>query len=88
MIGALISLLIVGAVAGFLARALVPGDDSMSVGMTILLGIAGSFVGGLIATLLDAGEVTFRPVGILGSLLGAIVVLLLWRATHRRGVLR
>ena len=41
MIGFLIWLVIVGLIAGFLARAIVPGDDSMGVGTTIVIGIVG-----------------------------------------------
>ncbi|MCU1600716.1 MAG: hypothetical protein JWO22_1425, partial [Frankiales bacterium] len=54
-----LTMLVLGLVAGFLARALVPGDDSMGIGMTIVLGIVGSFVGGFLGYLLfnkDLGE--------------------------------
>jgi uncharacterized membrane protein YeaQ/YmgE (transglycosylase-associated protein family) len=46
MIGTIIGLIVIGLVANFIARALVPGRQSMSVLQTILLGIVGSFVGG------------------------------------------
>ena len=52
MIGFIIWMLVLGVIAGFVARALVPGDDSMSVGATIVLGIIGSFVGGFLADVL------------------------------------
>jgi len=88
MIGFLIGLLVVGLIAGFVARALVPGDDAMSVGATILLGIIGSFVGGFLADVLfrsDTEDRGFGPIGIIGSILGAIVVLLAYNAlTDRR----
>ena len=87
MIGFLIGLLVVGLIAGFVARALVPGDDAMSVGATILLGIVGSFVGGFLADVLfrsDTEDRGFGPIGIIGSILGAIVVLLIYRAVNRR----
>ena len=92
MLGFLIALLIIGLIAGFVARAVVPGDDSMSVGATIVLGIIGSFVGGFLADALfrnDAEDVGLGPVGILGSIVGAIIVLLVYNAaTSRRGALR
>jgi len=90
MLGFIIGLIIVGLIAGFVARALVPGDDSMSVLNTIILGIIGSFVGGFLADLLfrdDTEDRGLGPVGIIGSILGAIVVLLIYNAaTSRRRV--
>lgn len=90
MIGFLIGLVIVGLIAGFVARALVPGDDSMGVGTTIVLGIGGSFVGGFLADVLfrsDGEDQGLSPAGIIGSILGAVLVLLIYNAmTSRRAV--
>jgi uncharacterized membrane protein YeaQ/YmgE (transglycosylase-associated protein family) len=80
-------LLIVGTVMGYLARLLVPGPDPMTWWQTILLGVVGSFVGGFLGYLLfgfDEGEGAVQPGGIIGSLVGTIVVLLLWRLVKRR----
>lgn len=80
--------LIVGFVAGAIARAIKPGADAMGRIMTIVLGIAGSFVGGFLASLLGLGAV-----GSFGSLvlsvIGAIVLLFVyefatWQASHRQ----
>lgn len=92
MLGFILMLILVGLVAGFIARAVVPGDDSMSIGATIVLGIIGSFVGGFLADVLfrnDAEDIGLAPSGIIGSIIGAIVVLLVYNAvTHRnRGAL-
>jgi uncharacterized membrane protein YeaQ/YmgE (transglycosylase-associated protein family) len=57
----------------------------MSVPMTIALGIVGSFVGGFLINLLFRGNATISPAGWIGSILGAIIVLLIYRATIRRG---
>ena len=86
MIGFIITLVIVGLVAGFIARALVPGDDSMSIGATILLGIVGSFVGGFLGSLLFGGDTDdlLRPAGIIGSVVGAVIALLVYNATAGR----
>jgi uncharacterized membrane protein YeaQ/YmgE (transglycosylase-associated protein family) len=83
----IISTIIVGLIAGALARLLVPGRDPMGWLMTIVLGIVGSFVGGFLYRLIfhprdDGGY--FQPGGLLLSILGAIVVLLIWRAINRR----
>lgn len=91
MLGFLIGLVIIGLIAGFLARALVPGSDPMGVGGTTLLGIVGSFVGGFLADTLfrpDAEDVGFGPVGLIGSTIGAILCLLVYRAANRRSLLR
>ena len=89
MLGFILYLLLIGLIAGFLARLLVPGPDPMSVGGTILLGIVGSFVGGFLFYALfnaDADEGAFQASGIIGSILGAIVVLLLYRAVNHRRI--
>lgn len=88
MLGFIIMLLVVGLIAGALARLLVPGRDPMGIGATILLGIIGSFIGGFLGYVLfgkDFNEGALQPSGIVGSVIGAIVVLLVWRAFARRG---
>jgi uncharacterized membrane protein YeaQ/YmgE (transglycosylase-associated protein family) len=83
----IIAFLIVGLIAGFIARALVPGPDPMGWLGTMILGIVGSFVGGTLAALVFGGTLDLSPSGIVGSIIGAIIVLLIWRAMGgRRGV--
>ena len=72
----IIGFLIVGAVAGFLARFLVPGKDPMGFLATVLLGIVGAFVGGFLADALFDDE----SVGWFGATVGAVIVLLIWNA--------
>jgi len=78
MITSIIGLLVIGLVVGFLARAIVPGKDAMSLPATIALGVVGSVVGGFLLGALTVGMRArgFGPAGFLGSLIGAIVVLL------------
>lgn len=75
----LIVLALFGAAVGFLARLLVPGPDTMGFLATVALGIAGSFLGGFLASLLLEGELELRGSGLIGSILGAILILLLGR---------
>jgi uncharacterized membrane protein YeaQ/YmgE (transglycosylase-associated protein family) len=83
----IIVFLIVGLIAGFIARALVPGPDPMGWLGTMILGIVGSFVGGTLAALIFGGTLDFTAAGLVGSVIGAIIVLLIWRSMGgRRGV--
>ena len=87
----ILTMIVIGLIAGFIARAVVPGHDPLGVGGTILLGIVGSFIGGFLGYVLfgkDIVEGALQPSGIVGSILGAIVALLLYRAaTGNRRVL-
>ncbi len=80
----LIAFLIVGLIAGFIARALVPGPDPMGWLGTMILGIVGSFVGGTLAALLFGGSIDISASGLVGSVIGAIIVLLVWRSMGGR----
>ncbi len=90
MIGFIITLIIIGAIAGFIARALVPGKDSMSIPATILLGIVGSFVGGFLASLIGRGDGAswLSTSGIIGSVIGAVIALLVYNAVSGRKRIR
>ena len=72
---------VVGFVVGLLARAVVPGVDQMGFIMTTALGILGSLVGGIIGALISKPKEgsKFHPAGFFMSLLGAILLLFLWR---------
>lgn len=88
MIGLIIYLLVIGVIAGYLARLLVPGPDPMSFWQTAALGIAGSFVGGLLGYVLfnhDLDEGALQASGVIGSIIGAVIALLIYRAITRRG---
>ena len=73
--------LIVGFVVGLIARAVVPGADKMGFILTTVLGIVGSIVGGFIGGLVSKPREgsKFHPAGFLLSILGAVVLLLVWR---------
>jgi len=80
-----IAWLIVGLIAGALARLIMPGRDPMGIIATILLGIVGSIVGGLVSWAIWGSDTRgFQPASILLSILGAIVVLFLWRMIRSR----
>jgi uncharacterized membrane protein YeaQ/YmgE (transglycosylase-associated protein family) len=79
-------MLFFGLIAGAVARVLVPGSDSMGILGTIVLGIVGSLVGGFLwnALFVEGDQDGFQPAGLIGSILGAIVVLVLVRLVSRR----
>ncbi len=73
---------IIGFVVGLLARAILPGADQMGIIATTILGILGSFVGGYIGSLIKkpVEGAKFHPAGFFLSIIGAILLLLIWRA--------
>ena len=77
--------LIIGLIAGALARLIMPGKDSMGIIATIVLGIVGSILGGLVSMAIwrNTGE-GFQPAGLILSILGAILVLWIWRMVKSR----
>ena len=81
-------MIVIGLVAGLIARAIVPGRQSMGVLGTLLLGIVGSFVGGLLGSLFssDGNLIDLRPSGLLWSIIGSVVVLLLVGFAGRRRI--
>ncbi|EFQ83326.1 hypothetical protein HMPREF0063_11599 [Aeromicrobium marinum DSM 15272] len=78
MLGFIIGLIVVGLLAGALARLLVPGRQDISIPATIGVGIVGSFVGGFLGSLLFDADMSLQPSGIIGSVIGAVIVLLVW----------
>lgn len=88
MLGLIVYLVIIGIVAGYVARLLVPGRDPMSFLQTMVLGIVGSFVGGFLGYVLfdkDFAQGGIQTSGIIGSVLGAIIALLVYRSVGGTG---
>jgi len=86
---ALIGWLVIGLIAGALARLLVPGRQSMGIMMTMILGLVGSVVGGVISGLIfgyDPLDPGFHPAGLLMSTLCAIIVLVVFVRSRRSNV--
>jgi uncharacterized membrane protein YeaQ/YmgE (transglycosylase-associated protein family) len=85
----IILFIIFGFVIGLLARAILPGRQSMGLIATTLLGIAGSFIGGFLASLVTHDRITdLHTAGVIGSIVGAILLLVVaGRFSGRRGAL-
>jgi uncharacterized membrane protein YeaQ/YmgE (transglycosylase-associated protein family) len=91
MLSLIIGIIIIGLIAGALARLVVPGKQHMSILATIVIGIVGSFLGGFLGYLLfhkDSQDGFLQPAGIIGSVIGAIIVLLLWTRFSDRSAVR
>jgi uncharacterized membrane protein YeaQ/YmgE (transglycosylase-associated protein family) len=87
MVGEIIAAIIIGIIAGYLGRLLLPGRDPMGFVQTVIFGIIGALVGWVLFTyLLGIGdEDKFDLGGIIGAIIGTMIVLLIWRAIAGRG---
>ncbi|WP_127473205.1 GlsB/YeaQ/YmgE family stress response membrane protein [Microbacterium sulfonylureivorans] len=91
MLWTILGLIVIGLIAGLIARAIIPGKQSLGILLTIVLGIVGSFVGGFLGFLIfgsDPNGGFLQPSGIIGSILGSIIVLGLYVFFARRGAAR
>ncbi len=80
----IVAWLVIGLLAGLIGRALVPGRDSMGIGATLVLGLIGSLIGGFLGNLLFDGNLDLEAAGIVGSVVGAVVALLIYRSMGSR----
>lgn len=81
--------IVFGLIVGLLARAIMPGRQSMGLLATAVLGMVGSFLGGLVGSLLSGRPLLeFHTAGIIGSLIGALVVLAVVGASGGRRTIR
>lgn len=78
MLWTIVGWIVFGLIVGFIARALVPGRDNIGVLRTIVLGVIGSVLGGFVFGLFTVGFRGFQPAGWIGSIIGAVIVLLLY----------
>jgi uncharacterized membrane protein YeaQ/YmgE (transglycosylase-associated protein family) len=89
-IGGIILMIVIGFIAGLIARAVVPGKQDLGIVLTLVLGLVGSVVGNLLFSLLKGDGVQFDIGGWWASILGAIIVLAVYVAAtgKRRRVTR
>ncbi len=87
MFGLIVSMIVIGAIAGFVARLLVRNDGISGIVPTIVLGIIGSFVGGFLGFVLfrrNLEDGMLQPSGIIGSIIGSVIALMVYRAMNSR----
>jgi len=81
----ILSWIILGLIAGVLAKLIMPGKDPGGMIITILIGIAGAFIGGFVSSAIGFGSVTgFDFRSILVSVLGAVLLLVLYRLIKKQ----
>lgn len=81
----ILSWIVMGLIAGAIAKFVMPGDDPGGFIVTIIIGVVGAIVGGFIATTLGLGDVTgFNIRSLLIAVGGSVVLLIVWRAIKAR----
>ena len=81
--------IVLGLLAGAIAKAIYPGTQGGGILSTMLLGIVGAFIGGTIATLLTTGRLalastTFSIPGLIVAVIGAMIAIWIWNQMNRR----
>ncbi len=81
----IISWIVLGLLAGLLAKFIMPGKDPGGIGVTIVIGIAGAIVGGFVASIIGVGSVTGVNIGsIIIAVIGSLILLAGWRVLKAR----
>jgi uncharacterized membrane protein YeaQ/YmgE (transglycosylase-associated protein family) len=85
MVTSIIGWIVFGLIVGALARLFMPGEQPMGIILTILLGVAGSFLGGWLGSLLHGGPIdSSEPAGWIGSIIGAFLLLFLYGMLRKK----
>jgi uncharacterized membrane protein YeaQ/YmgE (transglycosylase-associated protein family) len=79
----ILGLIALGMFSGWVAHLLVGGNRPVDWGQCLIAGFVGSFVGGLLGSLIVGDGLALRPSGIIGSIIGAAIVILVWNAVRK-----
>ncbi len=81
----ILAIIVAGMFVGWIAQLLL-GANTRNVdwGMALIAGVAGSFVGGLLISLLAGDGIELHPTGVIGSFVGALIVTVIWQYARRR----
>jgi uncharacterized membrane protein YeaQ/YmgE (transglycosylase-associated protein family) len=82
----ILTIIVIGMAAGWLAQLLL--GRNVNLGEALVAGLVGSFVGGLLVSLVTGGGLAIRPSGLMGTIVGAVIVLAIWGAIRRRSTSR
>jgi uncharacterized membrane protein YeaQ/YmgE (transglycosylase-associated protein family) len=81
----LLFILVLGMFAGWIAHLLIARNQPVNWAELLVAGLAGSFVGGLLSSLVSGDGLALRPSGVIGSILGAVILLAAWYAIRGPG---
>lgn len=79
----ILAIIVIGMAAGWVAQ-LILGRGTGNWGEALVAGLVGSLVGGLLFSLFSGDGISFRPSGIIGTIVGAIIVLAIWGGIRGR----
>ena len=79
----ILAIIVFGMAIGWLAQ-FVLGQGRRPNGQSLVAGLVGSFVGGLLVSLISGDGIALKPSGLIGTFIGAIVVILIWNAIAKR----
>ena len=79
----ILAILVIGIAAGWIAELVVNRGQKVNWTEALVVGLVGSFVGGLLASLIAGDGFNIRMSGLIGSIVGAIIVLAIWRLIRR-----
>jgi uncharacterized membrane protein YeaQ/YmgE (transglycosylase-associated protein family) len=79
----ILGFILLGIVAGYLGRLIMPGKQKMGFVATTVLGMVGSVVGGLLGSLIFEGDLDLSPAGFIGAIVGVLIVLFVLERTGR-----
>jgi len=79
----ILAILVIGIAAGWVAELVVNRGQKVNWTEALVVGLVGSFVGGLLASLIAGDGFNIRMSGLIGSIVGAIIVLAIWRLIRR-----
>jgi uncharacterized membrane protein YeaQ/YmgE (transglycosylase-associated protein family) len=83
----IIGWIVLGLLAGVIAKAIMPGAERLGIVLTTLLGVAGALVGGFLATALGLGDPIdefFDLSTWVAAIAGALIIIFIWNAIQRR----
>lgn len=81
----IIGFILLGIIAGYLGRLIMPGEQKMGFVATAVLGMVGSLVGGLLGSLIFEGDLDLSPAGFIGAIIGVLIVLFVLDRTGKVG---
>jgi len=82
----ILTIIVIGMAAGWLAQQIVGRGTNW--GEALIAGLVGSFIGGLLVSLLTGSGLAIRPTGLIGSVIGAVILLTIWGTIRRQSTSR